>query len=158
MHTRRGDLFRVAELYGWTGKEDEGTQELATEVPQKIKVVDAKLGGRVYPGPADTAIYSVDDGHCIADRMASEGVYWTPAHKDAGSRQNGWERLKNVTKPEGPRLFVFDHCRQFIRTVPALPRDEVDMDDVDSWAEDHVGDETRYRLLTKEHAAVTRQI
>ena len=37
------------------------------------------LGGRVYPGPVDTAIYSIDDGHCIADRMASEGVTWTPA-------------------------------------------------------------------------------
>jgi hypothetical protein len=94
--------------------------------------------------------------------MASEGVYWTPAHKDAGNRQNGWEllreRLKNVTKPEGPRLFVFNHCRQFIRTVPALPRDDVDMDDVDSRAENHVGDETRYRLLSKEQAAVARQI
>ena len=47
--------------------------------------------------------------------MASEGVYWTPAHKDAGSRQNGWEllreRLKNVMKPDGPRLFVFNICR-----------------------------------------------
>ena len=41
---------------------------------------------------------------------------------------------------------------------PVLPRDEIDMDDVDSRAEDHVGDETRYRLLTKEHAAVARQI
>jgi hypothetical protein len=40
-------------------------------------------------------------------------------------------------------MFVFSNCRHFIRTVPALPRDEVDMDDVDSRAEDHVGDETR---------------
>ena len=39
----------------------------------------------------------------------------------------------------------------------AAPR-EVDTDDVDSRAEDHVGDETRYRLLTKEHMTVTRQI
>jgi len=41
-------------------------------------------------------------------------------------------------KPEGPRLFVFNTCRQFIRTVPILPRDEIDMDDVDSKAEEHV--------------------
>jgi hypothetical protein len=68
------------------------------------------------------------------------------------------ERLKNVVKPDGPRLFVFGNCRQFIRTVPSLPRDEVDMDDVDTRAEDHVGDETRYRLLTKEHMALSRQI
>ncbi len=42
------------------------------------------------------------------------------------------DRLRNVTKPEGPRLFVFNICRQFIRTVPVLPRDEIDIDDVDS--------------------------
>ena len=63
-------------------------------------------------------------------------------HRDAGSRQNGWEllreRLKNAMKPEGPRLFVFNHCRQFIRTVPVLPRDEIDRDDVDNAVEDHV--------------------
>jgi len=79
----------------------------------------------------------------------------------AGSRQNGWEllreRLNNVTKPEGPRLFVFNTCRQFIRTVPALPRDEVDMDDVDSRAEDHAAT-TRHRLPAKEQTAVARQM
>ena len=94
--------------------------------------------------------------------MASEGVCWTPTHKDAGSRPNGWELLrewlKNVPKSDGPRLFVFNNCGQFIRTVPVLPRDELDMDDVDSTAEDHVGDETRYRLLAREHTAVARRI
>jgi hypothetical protein len=75
------------------------------------------------------------------EAAASEGVYWTPAHKDAGSRQNGWElfreRLKNVLKPDGPRLFLLNNCRQFIRTVPVLPRDEIDRDDVDGAAEEH---------------------
>jgi hypothetical protein len=93
--------------------------------------------------------------------MASEGVYWTPAHKDAGGRQNGWEllqeRLKNLMKPEGSRLFVFNTCRQFIRTAPVLGRNEIDMGDVDK-AEDQVGDKTRHRLLSKERAAVAWQI
>ena len=61
-------------------------------------------------------------------------------------------------KPDGPRLFVFKTCRQFIRTVPVLPRDETDGDDVDTAAEDHVADEKRYRLPSKEQAAVVRQI
>ena len=38
--------------------------------------------------------------------------------------------------------------------MPVLPCNEIDMDDVDSAAEDHVGDETWYRLLSKEQAAV----
>ena len=62
-------------------------------------------------------------------RIYSQAVKpWHPvldtAHKDPGSRQSGWEtlreRLKNVTKPEGPRRFVFNTCRRFIRTVPVL--------------------------------------
>ncbi len=59
------------------------------------------------------------------------------------------ERLKNVMKPEGSRLFVFSTCRQFIRTVPVLPRDEIDMDEVDSRAEDHVGEARASDLGTK---------
>lgn len=43
-------------------------------------------------------------------------------------------------KPERPRLLVFNHCRQFIYTMAVLSSDEIDMDDVDSAAEDHVGE------------------
>jgi hypothetical protein len=44
------------------------------------------------------------------------------------------------------------------RTMSALPRDEVDMDDMNSRAEDHLENEARYLLLAKEQAAVTRQV
>ena len=50
---------------------------------------------------------------------------------------------------EAPGLFVMEHCDQFTRTVPSLPRDEKDMDDVDTDAEDHIGDETRYRVRSR---------
>ena len=53
-------------------------------------------------------------------------------------------------KPDGPCLFVFNHCRQFIRTVPALPRDEGDKDDVDSRAK--VG---RFNASCKHSTALT---
>jgi len=41
---------------------------------------------------------------------------------------------------------VVKDCRQFIRTIPTLPRSERDPDDVDTDAEDHIADEVRYRL------------
>jgi len=60
-----------------------------------------------------------------------------------GSRQDGWERLrerlKNVMKPGGPRLFVFNTCRQFIRAMAVLPRDGIDRNEVDNTAEEHGG-------------------
>jgi len=153
MSTQRGDLYRIAELYGWTGKPNEGTRELAVEVARKIKALEASMGRRVWPGPADSMIFDTNNGKCIADDMANVGVGWKRADKRPGSRINGWEilreRMKNTLSGEGPGLYVFDTCRQFIRTVPVLPRDENKPDDVDTEAEDHVADEVRYRVLAK---------
>ncbi|MCL5280644.1 MAG: terminase [Planctomycetes bacterium] len=149
--TRRGDLFRIAELYGWTGKPNEGTRELAATVARRIRETEQQMKLVVRPGPADSAIFSRDNGKCIADDMAAQSVRWRKVSKESGSRRNGWElmrsRLKNAMTGEGPGLYVLANCRQFIRTVPSLPRDERDMDDVDTEAEDHVGDESRYRVL-----------
>jgi hypothetical protein len=54
--------------------------------------------------------------------------------------------LRRIPREE-PGLFVFNTCTMFIDLVPILPRDEVDQDDVDTEAEDHIGDEVRYRVL-----------
>ena len=44
-------------------------------------------------------------------------------------------------------LFVVEgYNSEFERTFPVLPRDEKNMDDVDTDSEDHIGDEVRYRL------------
>jgi hypothetical protein len=50
-----------------------------------------------------------------------------------------------------PGLLVFETCRDFIRTVPPIPRDPKDPDDIDTDAEDHAADETRYRVLAADH-------
>jgi hypothetical protein len=57
-----------------------------------------------------------------------------------------------------PRMYVFDTCRAgFIRTVPALQRDSKKTDDVDSDGEDHVADETRYRVMAPKREAHTQE-
>ena len=83
--------------------------------------------------------------------MASEGVEWTRADKSAGTRKNGLEMmrvaLENAIQGEGPGLYVMNNCEAFLETVPSLPRDEDDPDDVDTTAEDHIYDEARYMIL-----------
>ena len=154
--TRKGDLFRVAELYGCTGKPNEGTRELATEVARKIVLAEKAMAKKVYPGPADSSIFDTENGNCIADDMARIGVNWSRADKKPGSRINGAEllreRLKNAITKDGAGLFIFNTCRNFIRTVPVLPRDENKTDDVDSAAEDHAYDDCRYRISAKTYA------
>lgn len=165
--TVRGDLFRIAEWYGWTGKPNQGLRMLATDIAKGIVEREIRWGldGRVKPGPADSSIFDAENGNCIATDMAKrvklangethKGVTWLKADKSPGSRKTGWEQLRrafeNAKRPEvGPReapgLFVFRNCDQFIRTIPVLPRDEKDQDDVDTDAEDHVADEVRYRV------------
>jgi hypothetical protein len=108
----------------------------------------------VEPGPADTSIFDVENGQSISADMLDAGVEWTKADKSPGSRKNGWEKMRKMLKAaltyshDEPHLYAFDTCvHGFIRTVPVLPRDEKDRDDVDTKAEDHVGDESRYRIL-----------
>lgn len=166
--TVRGDLFRIYEWYGWTGEPNQGLKMLATEVAKGIIERELKWGiyDRVRPGPADSAIFSVENGQSIAWSMARAqrimgvmrpGVSWGRADKRPGSRKTGWEQMRKMFKqaipPEDgtprelPGLFVCERCEQFRRTVPVLPRDlKKDPDDVDTDAEDHVADETRYRV------------
>ena len=46
-------------------------------------------------------------------------------------------------------LYVFSGCRQFIRTVPSLVYSTADVEDVDTSAEDHIYDETRYVAMER---------
>jgi hypothetical protein len=148
-------LIRIAELYGWNGKANEGSRKIATEVAREVLAAEMAMGlrGRVRPGPADAAIFAVENGTSIASDMERVGVRWEPSEKGPGSRANGLERVRQYLKAslaspqESPGLFFFDTCRHAIRTLPTLPRDSRKTDDVDTDAEDHVFDETRYRVM-----------
>lgn len=164
----RGDIYRTHEWYGCTAKPNTGLQMLATDIAHGIveREVLWKLRGQIRSGPADNSIFDVQNGMCIADDMERKvrldngdeytGVSWERANKSPGSRKTGWEQMRKAFKDalpnkdgrprEYPGLFVFDTCTAFVRTVPTLPRDEKDMDDVDTDAEDHIGDEARYRV------------
>lgn len=167
--TVRGDIYRIREWYGCTGKANQGLQLLASDVAAGIIERELMWGihGRVVPGPADGSIFDVENGGSIsADMLKPQrlkngkvypGIIWTRADKSPGSRKNGWERtreyikqahpLENGLPREKPGLFAFDTCQSFLDTFPILPRDEDNTDDVDTDAEDHIGDEVRYRVL-----------
>lgn len=151
----KGTIFRIAELYGWNGKPNEGCRKIASEIARDILAAEKALGieGRVEPGPADPAIFAVENGVSIADDMARAGVRWIPAEAGPGSRINGLARVRGRLKAslawpmEDPGVFFFETCRHAIRTLPVLPRDQRKPDDADTNAEDHVFDEVRYRVM-----------
>ena len=161
----RGTLFLIHEWYGWNGipEDVKGLLLQPEEIAAGMKTREADIlafhGLRVRPGPADPSIKNEGKkGHSFKLDFEKAGIRWTEANND---RPQGWgqcrKRLlaaKNFVDqtPEGdqPGVFVFSTCRQFIRVVPATPRDEVKRDDVDTkWGEDHIPDAYRYRVATK---------
>jgi hypothetical protein len=153
-HYPPGTVFLINEWYGWNGRPNQGLKMLAVEIARGIREREAEWPFSVDPGAADSSIFDAENGVCIADDMAAEGVIWLKADKSPGSRKIGWERLRKYLKAslqrpmEDPGLFIFNNCAQWVRTVPVLPRDEKKPDDVDTDAEDHAGDASRYRLMT----------
>lgn len=51
--------------------------------------------------------------------------------------------------PTIPDLYFLDQCEDTIRTIPVLQHDDVDPEDVDTDAEDHAYDETRYACMSR---------
>ena len=48
-----------------------------------------------------------------------------------------------------PMFYVFNTCKNFIRTIPALLYSETDVEDVDTKMEDHIYDEWRYVNMSR---------
>jgi hypothetical protein len=150
----KGTRFLLMEYYGWNGKANEGLRMTNTEIGRECKVIEdgSPYAGRIVAGPADAQIFDVVNGTSIADEMARVGITWQPAQKGPGSRRQGASLLRQHLKAsrqwpmEEPGFFVLSTCRQWIRTVPIIPRDPKNADDSDSDAEDHMYDMTRYEL------------
>lgn len=160
-HFPRGTLFRIAELYGWVvdkdgkGQPNVGCRMTDPDIAKAIILKQKAMGihERVRPGPADASIFDEVNGQSPAKLQEAQGVKWERADKSPGSRVRRWKVLRARLKAaldrsrEEPGIYAFDHCVQFLRTVPVAPRDEDKPDDIDSDYEDHVLDETGYRVL-----------
>jgi len=151
----RGTLFRIAEWYGWNGETNTGCRMSSVDIARGIKTREAAMKLKVHPGPADSSIYDAGDGESIAKKMESEGIEWDRANKSPGTRKTGWEliRVRLSAKADEPGLFIFKNCEQWRRTIPTLSRSERDPEDIDINGEDHIADETRYRILASSRAA-----
>lgn len=126
---------------------------------------------KVLPGPADSSIYNTGDNELsIAQKMEKQKVYWEESNKKPGSRVNGASLFcdmltaaveasgKESGLPEEPAFYVFNHCRGWISRIPILARDTKNPDDVNTEAEDHDWDATRYRVLANKHIATSTNI
>lgn len=146
----KGSLVKYAEWYGSSGP-NKGLKMSAELVAAGIKDREDAAKKRIHYGVADPAIYIRNGGPSIAEMMMVKGVSWRPADN---KRIPGWEMLHQRLRGPGgdadpPWLYFLDCCEDSIRTIPTLQHDDVNAEDLDTEAEDHAGDETRYAVMSR---------
>jgi hypothetical protein len=147
----RGAMIRYREWYG-AGPGGAGLRLTAEEVGGGI--AEREAGEKMAYGVADPSIFREDGGPSIGERMRRMGLSWRPADNTrvgAAGALSGWDQMRaRIAGGEaGPMLYVFSTCKDFIRTVPVLQHDPARLEDLDTAAEDHVADETRYACLSR---------
>lgn len=144
-------IYRIAELYG--GDSDVGVKWTPDQIAEAIVELERshpilRQANDAILGLADPAIFSATVyGESIAELLAHKGVYFS---RGDNTRLAGKMQLHNrlAFDEEGrARFYVFNTCRNFIRTLPSLVYSTVNVEDVDTTQEDHAYDECRYVLM-----------
>lgn len=144
----KGALLKYREWYGAKGP-NQGLKMTAGDVALGIKALEQ--GERVQYGAADPSIFIRNGGPSINEMMVPAGVFWKAADN---KRIPGWaqlrQRLAGTTPGEKvPLLYFLTCCEDTIRTLPTMQHDDKDSEDLDTEAEDHAVDETRYAVMSR---------
>lgn len=148
-----GNMYRILELYGCTGTPNEGMKWTPDEQFREIAKIEREhpwLQGKNILGVADPAIWDASRGESIADTAARYGVYFTPGDHE---RIAGWMQCHyrlQFDENGYARCYIFENCRDFIRTIPLMMYDQHKVEDLDTSLEDHIADEWRYMCMERQ--------
>lgn len=152
-----GAIVHYRELYGTTGKPDEGSREESDIVAKKIIAIEKEANERMDYRVADTAMWAKTDGPSIFERMWKATNHEFNPRQSKKDRQAGYSelssRLKGLEISNGvftPMFYVTANCHHWWRTVPPLVLDDIAPEKgPDSSQEDHCYDATVYALMSR---------
>jgi hypothetical protein len=131
------------------------TQKITADVFAK-KVLELEQGEYIRYGVLDASTWAKrgDVGPSIAETMIQAGCRWRPSDRTPRSRINGkleiHKRFKFTDdKGKEPGLRFFSTCRNLIRTLPILPLDDNNIEDINTHTEDHAYDALRYGCTSR---------
>lgn len=152
----RGSIIRVGEWYV-AEKDNRGI----TIADKGLRLTNEQLANGIWERTkdlnvrqwvADPSIFRDQSGPSISKQFNKiKKLPFKPADNE---RIAGWQSMVGLMSealkdnPENPGLWVFDTCREWIRTVPTLMRDDKNVEDIRTDTEDHIADETRYVCQT----------
>lgn len=128
-------------------RDSEAEGERAPDRPLPL-VLDPSMWARSMNQPGvKMGDPSIPPPGSIADSYRQ--VFGGSVRKARNERVGGWalvEEQLRVREDGFPRLLIYSNCVNLIRTLPAVPRDNTNPDDVDTHSEDHAPDALRYLI------------
>lgn len=148
-----GILYRIMEMYGCTQTPDEGVKWSPDEQFKRIRDFEKEhpwlKGRKIVDSVADPAIWDSSRGESIAETAAKYGLYFSPGDHE---RIPGWMQVHYRLQFDDngyPRMYIFENCKAFIRTMPLMMFSETHPEDIDTKLEDHCPDEVRYMCMSR---------
>ncbi len=148
-----GVLYRIMEMYGCTQTPDEGVKWSPDEQFKRIREFENEhpwlKGRKIVDSVADPAIWDSSRGESIAETAARYGIYFSPGDNQ---RIPGWMQVHyrlQFDENGYARMYVFNNCKAFIRTMPLMMFSETHPEDLDTKLEDHCPDEVRYMCMSR---------
>lgn len=148
-----GCMYRILEYYGCRkGEENVGLKITADQQFREIARMEDEhpwLKGKKIEGVADPAIWDTSRGESVAETAEKYRIFF---ERGDNKRIAGWMQLHyrlQFDENGYPMMYVFENCRDFIRTIPSLEFSTTNPEDVNSDMEDHIADETRYMCMMR---------
>lgn len=155
----RNAIIRYREWYGMKpGQPDEGLKLPAETVARGIVDRETNGGGvreRVSYGVLDPSAFAVVSGPSIAETLIKGGAIFRRADNTRTTRDKrmgGWDQIRARLTGDldgRPMLYMFETCRDLIRTLPMAQHDDHNAEDLDTDGEDHAVDDARYACLSR---------
>ena len=144
--------YLILQLYGCTGTPNEGVKWNPDRIFREIHRIETEhrwLKDKTIFGVADPSIWDASRGESVAESASKHKIYFTPGDN---KRIAGWMQVhyRLAFDENGyPMMYIFNNCKAFIRTVPALQYDDHKVEDLDTEGEDHCADEVRYFCMSR---------
>ena len=161
----KGALVMYREWYGMKENEPNvGLKLTSAEVAEGI--CDREEGEDIAYGVLDPSAFASVDGPSIAENMFSHSRIYTQSKEEMkpliwrradnkrvskGGALGGWDQVRERLAGENgrPMLYVFNTCKDIIRTLPVIQHDPINAEDLDTKAEDHGVDSVRYACMSR---------
>jgi len=145
-----GVLYLYRQLYGCDGSPNVGIRIEPREIARRIRQTEEiyEQGNHII-GVADPSIWDESRGidGTVIYMMEREGIYFEKGdNKRIPGKMQVHYRMA-FDENGRPMMYVFDTCRDFIRTVPALVYSNTNVEDIDTTMEDHDYDAMRYMFM-----------